>query len=64
MEWNYYIISEPDLAWIYQQGCKDIDSLNEKERIRFIHIAFSLFKLFEYLYLHYLDKSINLETWT
>jgi hypothetical protein len=63
MEWNYYMISEPDLAWIFQQGCKNIDSLNEKERIRFVHISFSLFKLYENLYLHYLDKSINLETW-
>ena len=63
MEWNYYIISEPDLAWIFQQGCKDIDSLNEKERIRYVHTAFSFFKMFENLYLHFLDKSINLETW-
>ena len=22
MEWNYYIMSDPDLAWIFQQGRK------------------------------------------
>ncbi len=29
-EWNYNIMSDPDLAWIFQQGCKDYNSLNEE----------------------------------
>ncbi len=32
--WNYHVMSDPDLAWIFQQGCKDYKSLDQKERTR------------------------------
>ncbi len=47
MEWNYHIMSDPDLAWVFQQGCENIDSLGEKERARYVHIMYSFFKMFE-----------------
>ena len=63
MEWNYYIMSDPDLAWIFQQGCKDFESLNEKDRARYVHVMYSFLKMFENLYLHYSDKSIEIDVW-
>jgi hypothetical protein len=62
-EWNYYVMSDPDLAWIFQQGCKDYNSLSQKERARYIHVMFSFYKLFESIFLHFEDKSINEEVW-
>lgn len=63
MEWNYHIMSDPDLAWIFQQGCKDFDTLNERERARYVHIMYSFIKMFENLYLHYSDKSVDTDVW-
>jgi hypothetical protein len=62
-EWNYSILADPDLAWIFQEGSRSPESLDEKERARFSHIAYSFLKLFENLYLHQLDGSISSETW-
>ena len=63
MEWNYYIISDKDLAWIFQQGCKDFDSLEEKERARYMHLMYNYFKQFENIYLHYCEKIIGDDVW-
>lgn len=56
-------MSDPDLAWIFQQGCKDFESLDEKERARYIHVMYSFIKMFENLYLHYSDKSVDADVW-
>ncbi len=64
MEWNYHVMSESELAWIYQAGCQDIEVLDEKQRMRFGHVMYSLFKLFENLYLHHLDGSLERDVWT
>ena len=63
MEWNYSMLAEKDLAWIFQQGARDFDSLDEKDRARATHVFYSFFKLFENIYLHYLDKSVDEEIW-
>lgn len=63
MEWNYYIMSDTDLAWVFQQGCENIESLGEKERARYVHVMYSFFKMFENVYLHYSDKSIDNSVW-
>lgn len=63
MEFNYYVMSDPDLAWIFQSGCRDFQSLEEKERARLVHAMYSFFKMFENIYLHYLDKSVDEEVW-
>ena len=62
-EYNLYLISDPDLPWEFQQGCKDPSALDEKQRARFVHTAYAFFKLFENLYLHYLDGSVRSEVW-
>ena len=62
-EWNYWVMADPDLAWIFQQGSKDFNSLGKKERARYVHVMYSFFKLFENIYLHYQSKSIPEEVW-
>jgi len=62
-EYNLYLISDPDLPWEFQQGCRDPSGLNEKQKARFVHSAYAFFKLFENLYLHYLDGSLRAEAW-
>ncbi len=62
-EWNYWVMADPDLAWIFQQGSKDYNSLDQKERARYVHVMYSFYKLFENIYLHYEAKSIPEEVW-
>jgi hypothetical protein len=62
-EYNLYLISDPDLPWVFQQGCRDATVLDEKQKARFVHAAYAFFKLFENAYLHYLDGSLTGETW-
>lgn len=63
VEWNYHIMSDPDLAWIFQQGCRDFNSLDQKERARYVHVMFSFYKMFENIFLHYKARSITEEVW-
>jgi hypothetical protein len=62
-EYNLYLISDPDLPWEFHEGCRDNDALNEKQKARFVHTAYAFFKLFENLYLHYLDGSVRADAW-
>ena len=62
-EWNFHIMSEPDLAHIFQQGCQDIETLNERERARFVHVMYSFYKMFENIYLHFFEGSVGGEAW-
>jgi hypothetical protein len=64
MEWNYYVMSDPELGWIFQSGCRDFRSLPEKERARLVHVMYSFFKMFENIYLHHLDGSVEESVWT
>lgn len=64
MEWNYYVMSDPELGWIFQSGCRDFGSLPEKERARLVHVMYSFFKMFENIYLHHLDGTIEDSVWT
>ncbi len=63
MEWNYYVMSDPDLGWIFQTGCRDFRALPEKERARLVHVMYSFFKMFENIYLHYLDGTVEESVW-
>ena len=62
-EWNFYVMSDPDLAWIFQQGSRDFNSLSQKERARYVHVMFSFYKTFENIFLYYKEKSISEEVW-
>jgi hypothetical protein len=62
-EWNYWVMADPDLAWIFQQGCRDFNSLDQKERARYLHVIYSFYKLFENFYLHHKAKNIPAEVW-
>jgi hypothetical protein len=31
MEFNYYVMSDAELGWIFQSGCRDFQSLEEKD---------------------------------
>jgi hypothetical protein len=63
MEWNYQLLIDNDIAWIFQNGAKDFNSLNEFQKPRWIHMTYSFFKVFENIYLHNLDKSIESSVW-
>jgi hypothetical protein len=63
MEWNYYVMSDADLAWIFQMGCQDFQSVDEKARARLVHVLYSFFKMFEKMYLHSLDGSVEQSVW-
>lgn len=62
-EYNLYLISDPELPWVFQEGCRDPNGLDEKQKARFVHAAYAFFKLFENVYLHYLDGSVRAEAW-
>ncbi len=57
-------MSDPDLAWIFQTGCHNFQSLDEKARARLVHVLYSFFKMFEKIYLHSLDGSVEQNVWT
>ena len=63
MEYNYAILADPDLSWIFQKGMRDFASLDEQQRARAIHVFYAFFKLFENMYLHYLSGSIDADIW-
>lgn len=63
MEFNYYVMSDPELGWIFQSGCRDFQSLDEKDRARPVHAMYSFFRMFQNIYLHYLDDSVDGKVW-
>lgn len=63
MDFNHAVMSDPDLAYIFQVGCHDYDALEERERARLVHVFYSFFKMFEKIYLHYLDGSVDESVW-
>ena len=63
MEWNYTVMSDEELAWIFMNGCKDFNSLNEKQKARYLLVMYSFFKAFENIYLHYIDNSVDPYVW-
>ena len=48
---------------MFHRGLRDFDALTELERPRFLHTAFSYFKMYENLYLHFLDGAVGEEVW-
>jgi len=62
-EWNYVLSSDAELSWIFKRGLSNPDELDERELSRFHHMLYSFFKVFENIYLHYLDGSIAKEGW-
>ena len=63
MDFNHAVMSDPDLAYIFQVGCHDYDALEERERARLVHVFYSFFKMFEKIYLHFLDGSVDESVW-
>lgn len=65
MEFNHLLAGNERLAWIFQHGSKDPEwqSLKEEDRARFAALMFSLFKVFENIYLHSLNGSIESDVW-
>ena len=61
-DWNNQLVSEPGLPLAFQRGLED-DSLDEAERARFLHMAYSFVKLYENLYLHHMDGSLPDNAW-
>jgi len=63
MEWNYAVTADPALADLFQRSAADWDLLEGQERARAVHLMFSYFKLFENIYLHYLDGLVEEKVW-
>ncbi|MEJ2256877.1 MAG: hypothetical protein P8X98_07680 [Woeseiaceae bacterium] len=62
-EWNYVLSSDEELPWIFKRGLSNPKDLNDKELARFHHMLYSFYKVFENIYLHFLDGSIAKEAW-
>ncbi len=62
-EWNYVVLAQPDLSWIYQRGLIDPSTLDERDAARFVNLMYSWFKVFENIYLHSLEGSVAPEVW-
>ncbi len=63
MEWNWAITSDETLPWIFQQGARDFESLGDRDRARAMHAFYSFFKMFENMYLHYLEGVVSEQAW-
>ena len=63
MEYNYAILADPELAWIFQRGFRNIDALDERQRARALHTFYAFFKLWENIYLHYLEGVVEEPVW-
>lgn len=62
-EWNHVMMSDESLASLFQKGCSNFNSLEDKELARFNHATYSFFKLFESIYIHYLEGSVGKDAW-
>ena len=63
MEWSHHVMGDKDLPWIFQRGCRDFQSLDERDRARLVHTMYSFFKVYENMYLHHLDGVIGRDLW-
>jgi hypothetical protein len=62
-EWNYALSSDEELPWVFKRGLTNPADLDDREIARFHHMLYSFYKVFENIYLHYLDGSIAKEAW-
>jgi len=63
MEYNYAILADADLAWIFHKGMRNLDELSETQQARALHVFYAFFKLWENIYLHYLAGSVDDSVW-
>jgi len=56
--------ADSDFARIYAKGALDISSLDEEERFRFDHYAYSIFRSFENLFYQYNQGVVEPALWT
>jgi hypothetical protein len=63
VDWNLTVMGDPRLAWIFQSGSKDFDSLTGEERARYTHIMYGFYKVFENIYLHHVEGIVPPEIW-
>ncbi len=63
--WNYQIMADRELAFLFQRGAIEADwsSFDERDRARLVHVLYSFFKLFENIYLHAVDGSVPVQVW-
>ena len=63
MEYNYAILADEELAWVFQKGMRNLDDLSETQQARALHVFYAFFKLWENIYLHYLAGSVDDSVW-
>jgi len=63
LEWNYVVMDDPQLAWINQAGALDFESLEPKDRARYMHTISTFLQNYENLYLHFLEGAVTKEFW-
>lgn len=63
--WNYQLIADRELAHLFQRGAMQADwsTLDEQDRARLVHVLYSFFKVFENIYLHAVDGSVDRQVW-
>lgn len=63
--WNYQMIADRELAFVFQRGAIEADwsGMDERDRARLVHVLYSFFKVFENIYLHAADGSVSADVW-
>jgi hypothetical protein len=63
MEYNYAILADENLAWVFQEGMRDLGALSEAQQARAVHAFYAFFKVWENIYLHYLAGFVDDSVW-
>ena len=62
-QWTDPMQADPDLARIFQLGTEDIDSLDERERARFVVFCFSFLRMFEDIHFQFENGALDAGLW-
>jgi hypothetical protein len=62
-DWNKPLLADAGLALVFQTGTEDPNSLDQKERARFIELCFSLLRMFENAHYQFQHGTLDQELW-
>ena len=62
-QWSDPMLADPDLARIFLLGTEDIDSLDERDRARFVVLCFSFFRMFEDIHFQFENGALDAGLW-
>lgn len=57
------LYQDAEMAYLFQRGAEGKDELSAQELARFLPAAFNFFKLYENMFLHYLEGAVQESDW-